>query len=91
MNPNRSSILRTILKLVGSSLATYGAIDASEVANLVNLAEVFFGAAFALWGSIWSIWSKRPSSKEAKQITAATIVAGVPMAAEIAEAQKLDP
>jgi len=86
MNPDISSGIRSFLKLVGSALATYGAIDAADVATLVNIAEVFFGAAFALWGVIWSIWSKRPKSEEAKQVAAAVIVADVPFRRELSAA-----
>lgn len=86
MNPDISSGIRSFLKLVGSALATYGAIDAADVATLVNIAEVFFGAAFALWGVIWSIWSKRPKSEEAKQVAAAVIVAEVPFQRELSAA-----
>jgi len=87
MNPDISSGIRSFLKLIGSALATYGAIDAADVATLVNVAEIFFCAAFALGGVIWSIWSKRPKSEEARQVAAAVIVGDVPIAREIAEKQ----
>ena len=87
MNPDTSSGIRSFLKVIGGALGTYGAMDAADVATLVNTAEMFFGAAFALWGVIWSIWAKRPKSTEAKQVAAAVIVAEVPIAREIAEKQ----
>jgi len=83
MNPDTSSGIRSFLKIIGGALGAYGAIDAADVATLVNVAEIFFGAAFALWGVVWSIWSKRPKSSEAKQVAAAVIVSEVPITAEV--------
>ena len=77
MNPDTSSSIRSFLKILGGALGTYGAIDAADVMTLINVAEIFFGAAFALWGVIWSIWSKRAKSVEAKQVAAKVSVAGV--------------
>ena len=83
MNPDTSSGIRSFLKIIGGALGTYGAMDAADVATLVNTAEMFFGAAFALWGIVWSIWAKRPKSAEAKQVAAAVIVSEVPIQAQV--------
>ena len=83
MNPDTSSSIRSFLKILGGALGTYGAIDAADVMTLINVAEIFFGAAFALWGVVWSIWSKRPKSEEAKQVAAAVIVSEVPIQAQV--------
>lgn len=87
MNPDTSSLTRTLLKVAGGALATYGAMSAADVANLIHLMEAAVGAALALWGAIWSAWANRPASKEAKQVAAAVIVAKVPITQEVAAAK----
>lgn len=91
MNPDSSSALRTLMKIGGTLAATLGAMSAADIATITNMAEVFFGTAFALWGAIWSVWSKRPKSVEAKQIAAKVEVAGVNNTKEVAlEREKVD-
>ena len=68
LSPQVASVLRTLLKIGGTALASAGVLSADDITSLTRLAQEFFGAAFVLWGMIWSVWAKRSQSTEAKTI-----------------------
>jgi len=90
LSPDIASAIRTVLKIGGTAGAVAAGLTADDITNLWSVAEMFFGAAFALWGVIWSIWTKRPASAEAKAIAVSVVQDKLPATQALGVAAKID-
>jgi len=70
MTPLANSFIRSGLKMIGGALVMKGWLDAGAIDSFVSLMEMALGGVAAAAGLAWSIWSKRPQSREAAAIAA---------------------
>jgi hypothetical protein len=57
-NEQIMSVIRALLKVVGSVLATYGILDPATAGSVVEQTAVVVGALMALGGTLWGIFGK---------------------------------
>jgi hypothetical protein len=53
------SLIRTILKIVGTALVTKGVVSQTELSSSLDQLMLIIGSLLALGGTIWSVYSRR--------------------------------
>lgn len=72
-SPQTNTSIRAVMILIGGVGVSKGWWDQAGLETLVDHIIVFGGAALAVGGFAWGLWSKRADSREAQKI-AMTVV-----------------
>jgi len=71
MTPTSNTLIRSGLKIIGGALVMKGWLDADNLDSFISIMEMGLGGAASAVGLAWSLWAKRPQSKEAAKIAVA--------------------